>query len=45
MRAEDIKGWFKEASQEKNMVIRWWRLLVRLIQRTFEDGVVIEEAS
>ena len=45
MQAEDIKGWLREASWEKNPVKRRWRLLVRLIQRTFEDWVVPEEVT
>ena len=40
MQAEDIKGWLQEASQEKNPARRECRLLVRLTQRTFKDGVV-----
>ena len=40
MQVEDLKGWLQEDSREKNQVRRRWRLLVRLIRRTFEDGVV-----
>ena len=40
MRAEDLKGWLQEASREKNPVRRQWQLLVRIVKRTFEDGVV-----
>ena len=40
MRVEYLKRWFQEASREKNPVKHWWRLLVRLIQRKFEDGFV-----
>ena len=42
MRAEDINEWLREVSTEKNPVRRWWQQLVRLIQRTFEDGGVPE---
>ena len=42
MGAEDIKWWLQEALQEKNLVRRQFQLLVRLIQRMFEDGVVPE---
>ena len=45
MQAEDLKGWSQEASREKNLVRRWWRLLSRLIQRMFEDGVLPEEVA
>ena len=45
MQVEDLKGWFQEDSREKNQVRRRWRLLVRLIRRTFEDGVVPEEVA
>ena len=45
MRTEDLKGWLREASQEKNPVRRWWRLLVRLIHRTFKDGVAPKEVA
>ena len=45
IRAEDLKGWLCEASREKNLVRRRWRLLVRLTRRTFEDGVVSEEVE
>ena len=38
MQAENIKGWLREASREKKLVRRRWRLLVRLIQRTLKDG-------
>ena len=40
---KDIKGWLRESLREKNSVRRRWRLLVRIIQRTFEDGMVPEE--
>ena len=43
MGAEDLMGWLQEASRDENPVKHWWRLLVRLIQMTFEDGVVPEE--
>ena len=39
---EDLKGWLWESSWEKKLVKCRWQLLVRLIQRTFEDGVVPE---
>ena len=45
MRAEYLKGWLWEASREKNPVSRRWRLSVRLIQRTFKDGVVPKEVE
>ena len=45
MRAEDLKGWLQDASREKNLVKHQWRLLVRLAQRTFKDGVVPEEVA
>ena len=40
MRAEDPKEWLGEAPRETNPVTHQWRLLVRLIQKTFEDGAV-----
>ena len=43
MRAEYLKGWSWEASWEKNPVKIRWRLLVRIIQRTFKDGLVPDE--
>ena len=45
MWAEDQKGWLREPSPEKNRVRIRWRLLVRLIQRTFKDRVVPEEVA
>ena len=45
MRVEDLKGWLQGGLREKNLVTRRWRLLVRLIQRTFEDWVVPEEVT
>ena len=42
MWAEYIKGCLQEASMEKNMVMRWWWLLVRLIQRTLGCRVLPE---
>ena len=43
MWSEGLKVWLQEASREKNPVRRPWKLLVRPIQSTFEDGLVIEE--
>ena len=34
-----LKGWLQEASREKNPMKYWWRLLIRLIQRKFDNGV------
>ena len=45
MRVEDLKGWFREAMREKNPVQRQWQILVRLIQRTFGYGTVLDEAT
>ena len=45
IRSEDLKGWWKEAVQEKNPVRIWWQLLVSPIQRMFEYGVVPEEVT
>ena len=45
MQAEYVKGWLREASREKNPVRRRWWLLVRLIKRTSEDGLVPEEVA
>ena len=45
MRAEDLNGWLREASRETDPVTHWWRLLVRIIQKTFEDGAVPEEVE
>ena len=45
MRLEDLKGWLQEASGEKNPAIRRWRLLMRIIQKKFNDGVVPEEVA
>ena len=43
MRSEDLKGWLREASRDTNPVKHWWRLLVRLIQKTPENGMVPDE--
>ena len=40
MRAEDLKGWHKEAKWEKDPVGRRWELVVRLVQVMFRDGKV-----
>ena len=45
MRADDLKGWLREASRENNPVRRQWKLLVRLINRMLKDGVVPEEVT
>ena len=45
MRVEDLKGWLIEASRETYPVINWWKLLVIIIQKTFEDGAVPEEMA
>ena len=42
MRGEDLKRWLRDSSRETDPVTHWWRLLVRLIQKTFEDGAVPE---
>ena len=42
---EEDKGWLIEASREMEPVTHWWRLLVRIIQKTFEDGAVPEEVE
>ena len=45
MKVEGLKGWLREASRETDPVTHWWRLLVRIIQKTFEDGAVPEEVE
>ena len=45
MQVEYLKGWFQEASREKNPVKHWWRLLVRIIYRKFADGLVPDEVA
>ena len=35
----------QETTREKNPVYRWWKLLVRLIQRTFGDRNFPEEVT
>ena len=45
MRAENLKGLLLEASRETNPVNHWWRLLVRLIHKTFEERVVTEKVA
>ena len=45
MREEDLKKWLQEASREKNLMRIGWKLLVRLIQRTFKDGLVPKEVT
>ena len=37
MRAEDLKGWLREATRKKFPVRRQWELVVRLVHLTFED--------
>ena len=45
MQAEVLRGWLREASRETNPVKHRWRLLVRLIHKTFKDKVVPEEVE
>ena len=45
MRTKGLKGWMQEASREANPVKHRWRLLVRLIQKTFKYRVVPEEVA
>ena len=45
MWAEDLKGWLRDASRKNKPIKHRWRLMVRLIHRTFEDGVVPEEVA
>ena len=45
MSAEDLKGWLREASRETEPVKHWWKLMVRLIQKTFEDKGMLEEVT
>ena len=45
MRTEDLKVWLREASRETNPVKHRWQLLVRLIQKNFEYGVVPDEVA
>ena len=45
MRVEDLKGWLRGASICTNPVKHQCQLLVRLIQKTFKDGVVPEEVA
>ena len=45
MWTEDLQGWLWETLQEKNLVRRRWKLVLRLIQRMFEDGVVPEKVT
>ena len=40
-----MKRWLWEASRKTDPMKHWWHLLVRLIQRTFKDGVVMEEVA
>ena len=40
-----MKGWLWEASREKSLVRHLWGLLVRIIQREFEGGLVTEEVA
>ena len=40
MRAEDLKGWRKEANHEKDPEGRRWDMLLRLVQVMFRDGTV-----
>ena len=40
-----MKEWFREESRETDLVTHRWRLLVRLIQKTFNDGAVPEELA
>ena len=42
VQAEDLKEWLQRALRENIPVRRRWQLLLRFIQRTFEDGVVPE---
>ena len=41
MRAEDLKGWLREASRETDPVTHRWQLLLRLVQKTYEDRMVL----
>ena len=45
MQVEDLKVRFQEASRETKPVKHWWRLLVRIIYRTFADGLVPDEVA
>ena len=45
IQAYDLKRWLRETSLEKNPVRRQWWLLVKLIQRMLEDGVMTEEVT
>ena len=45
MRAEDLKERLLEAMQEKNLERRRRQLLVKIIQRTFKDGVVPDKLT
>ena len=42
MRAENLKGWLREAKSEKDRVRRTWELVVILVQLMFGDGTVPE---
>ena len=45
MRLEDLKGWLREVSREADPVTHRWQLLVRLIQKTFEDGAALDKVA
>ena len=45
MRAEDLKGWCKEAKRKKNPEGKRWELAVRLVQVTFRDRMVPDEIT
>ena len=45
MRAEDLKGWIREATRKKESVGRRWDLLVRLLQKISREGTPLEELT
>ena len=45
MRAEELKGWRKEAKREKDTVGRRWEMVVHIAQLMFRDGTVPVEIA
>ena len=45
IRAEYLKGWRKEANQERGLVGRRWDLVLRIVQVMFRDRAVPVEIS
>ena len=43
IRAEDLKGWIREAKLEKEPTRRRWEIVVRLVKLEFRDGTMPEE--